>query len=213
MGLTSGILAAFCLCMPAAPPSASSSSSLVHADTLAVNVNLEFDPSITSSAIKAIAKDEAAAIWRVYGVDILWTDRRSDGAMSLDAIVERDHEHVDVDGSRLVLGRTTIALNTAAQAPIHISFDAINALVERRYAANVWRQERESGTGLGRVLAHEIGHVLLGAPAYHDPDGLMRTTFVANDFVWGQRSRFQLTEQSAARLRARIASLSNAPHR
>jgi len=72
---------------------------------------------------------------------------------------------------------------------------------------NPWRQERGSATGLGRVLAHEIGHVLLGVPAYHDPDGLMRTTFVAEDFE-GARSRFQLMEQSVVRLRARIASLS-----
>jgi hypothetical protein len=204
MGLTSGILAAFCLCMPAPPPSSSS-----HADTLAVYVNLEFDQSITSKAIKAIAKDEAAAIWKVYGVDLLWTDRQNSSALSLDVKVERYNQQIDINGSRLVLGRTAIGSNAAAPAPIHVSFDAINALTEHRYGANMWRQERESATGLGRVLAHEIGHVLLGAPAYHDPEGLMRTTFVANDFVWGQRSRFQLTEQSAVRLRARIASLSN----
>jgi hypothetical protein len=204
MGLTSGIVAAFCLCMLAPPPSFSS-----RADSLAVSVNLEFDQSITSKAIRAIAKEEAAAIWRAYGVDLVWTGRKGTGALSLDAIVDRYDRHGDISGLPLVLGRTIIASNAGAQAPIHISFDAITVLVEHRSISNPWRQERESATGLGRVLAHEIGHVLLGAPAYHDPDGLMRTTFVADDFVWGQRSRFQLTERSAARLRARIASFSN----
>jgi hypothetical protein len=203
MGLTSGIVAALCLCMPAPPASSTS-----HANTLAVYVNLEFDPSITSRAIKSIARDEAAAIWKVYGVDLVWTDRKAGGALSIDAMVERHNERVDIGGVPLVLGRTTIASDAAAQAPIHVSFDAITALIDRRYRASPWRQERESAMGLGRVLAHEIGHVLLGAPAYHDRDGLMRTTFVAEDFERG-RSSFQLTEQSVVRLRARIASLSD----
>jgi hypothetical protein len=70
--------------------------------------------------------------------------------------------------------------------------------------------EHAVALALGRVLAHELGHVLLGSPAYHDQDGLMRATFLSNDLARPERSRFRLTDRSVARLRARITSLSDA---
>jgi hypothetical protein len=60
----------------------------------------------------------------------------------------------------------------------------------------------------GRVLAHELGHVLLGSPGYHDPAGLMKARFMADDLVRLERSRFRLADSSIVRLRDRIATLS-----
>ena len=51
---------------------------------LAVHINVEFDPSITSTSIKTMAKDEAAAIWSAYDVDLQWTERETPAALSLD---------------------------------------------------------------------------------------------------------------------------------
>jgi len=178
-------------------------------DTLAVQVNLAFERSITSSTIKTIARDEAAAIWKVYGVDLRWSDPGAPAALTLDVIVERYPQRV-VDGSP-VLGYTTVASAPIAPAPIRVSFDAVDSLIEHRPGADPLRRQREIGIALGRVLAHEVGHVLLGAPAYHDRDGLMQATFPSDDLVKPGRSPFRLTPRSVARLRVRITSLSSPP--
>ena len=81
MSLTSSILAAYLLCISgAATPTAS--------ETLTVHVNVFFDDSITSQAIKAAAMDEAAGIWRKYGVDLQFAASGADAALSLNVIVQ-----------------------------------------------------------------------------------------------------------------------------
>jgi hypothetical protein len=176
-------------------------------DGLAVHVNLAFDPSITSSTIK-IARDEAATIWREYGVELLWTDAGAPSALTVDVIVDRHSPRLDADGSASVLGYTTIASAEAGPSPIRVSFDAVDSLIERRHGGDPLPHRRVIGIALGRVLAHEIGHVLLGAPPYHDPVGLMRTTFLSDDLVRPERSTFRLMPRSVARLRVRLAVLS-----
>lgn len=199
--LTRRILAALWMCAAGTPAAA-------HAADLAVRVNFTFDRSIPSKDIRAAAQDEAAAIWRAYGVDLLWTDTgRPD--LCLDAIVERHHRHVNLD-RLMVLGRTTIEPGETAHAFIRISFDAVDAVVEQQPIADLPVHDQAFAFALGRVLAHEVGHVLLGVPGYHDPEGLMRARIPSSDLVRMARLRFQLTAHSVARLRARIASLSDA---
>jgi len=173
-------------------------------DRLAVRVHLEFDPSIESSTIRKVAQHEAADIWKRYGIDLQWTDRGGRPDLSLDAVVERDH--VDPDAS-LVLGHTSVSLDASGPAPIHISFDAVNSLLRSQHGRASMPLDHEVALALGRVLAHEVGHILLGSPAYHDPAGLMRTTFLPADLVWGPPVSFRLTERSVERLRDRMASL------
>lgn len=203
MPVMSSILTAVLLCTAhtSAPPPA---------ERLAVQVNLEFDPSITSQLIKQGTSDEAAALWRAYGVDLVFADRRADAGLTLDVIVERSDRRPAPRQLTPVLGRTTIAPGAPMQAPIRISFDAIDSLLERSHGVNPMLHVYAIAAALGRVLAHEIGHVLLGAPSYHDADGLMRTTFVSDDLARPDRSRFFLAIRSAARLRTRIASLNDA---
>ena len=185
-------------------PALSAATPSEGATRLAVRVRLEFDRSITSGMIKKTAMDEAAAIWKVYGVDLLWADCDVRPGLSLDAIVERDHDRSLDHRAALVLGWTTVGATQPSQ-PIRMSFDALNSLIERSERSG-WLQERDLATALGRVLAHEIGHILLGAPAYHDRVGLMRTTIAAADLARCPRSCFRLTDQSVTRLHARMAS-------
>jgi hypothetical protein len=177
----------------------------VLAALLAVHLNLEFDRSITSADLKRIAREEAAAIWRDYDVELLWTDE-AEPALCLDVLVERNHQHVDAYGVPVVLAHTTIAGDLAIHAPIHISLDAVDALLDTAPVEAIFTRERAVATILGRVLAHELGHVLLGVPGYHDRDGLMRAKIPTQDLVRLERSRFRLSDHSAARLRARIAA-------
>jgi hypothetical protein len=62
------------------------------------------------------------------------------------------------------------------------------------------------GRALGRVLAHEIGHVILGAPG-HQPRGLMRFAFPPSELIGHSRLAYRLSPLEQARLRQREAEL------
>jgi hypothetical protein len=178
-------------------------------EALAVRINLEFDRSIASDLIKEIVKNEAAAIWSAYGVELVWSGSDAAAALSLDAIVTRQRPGLKPTRAHPVLGRAAIDASGAVNGPIHVWFDTIDSLLQRRETSNPALRDREFGRAVGRVLAHELGHVLLGT--LHDPDGLMRASFFGDDLARLDRSRFQLTDGSAGRLRAHIATLSEAP--
>ena len=60
--------------------------------------------------------------------------------------------------------------------------------------------------GLGRVLAHEIGHFLLASPA-HSTSGLMRPSFNGRVLGGFDRVSFRLDASVLPRLQARLARL------
>jgi hypothetical protein len=203
MPFISSVLTAFCFCAPSMslPP---------EWGRLRVNVNFALDHSITTKAIAPVAREEATALWQPYGVDLLWTDAGARAALSIDVFVEPGGRYVDTVGMQAVLGHTTIFPGPGAPSPIQISLSAIESLLEHHHSPNPFVHEAMLAKALGRVLAHEIGHVLLGVPGFHDPNGLMRTTFIPDDLARPERSQFRLTDRSIARLRVRIASLSRA---
>ena len=133
------------------------------ADALAVPVNLHFDSTITSEALAHIAREEAAALWVPYGVRLEWTACDGADALCLDATVERSPRRGNGGASPWVLGKSTISEDRIVPRSIHIAFDAVEAVVEGRSGATRLH-EHAVGVALGRVLAHELGHVLLGSP-------------------------------------------------
>jgi hypothetical protein len=60
------------------------------------------------------------------------------------------------------------------------------------------------GRALGRVLAHEVGHVLL-AGSSHARSGLMRASFVPAELVDYRRRAYTLSSAEVARLARRAA--------
>ena len=179
--------------------------------TLTVRVDIDFGRANTSPMVQTLAKNEAAALCGVYRVDLRWGDQDAVADLCLSTSVERSSPAVDGRGLS-VLARTTIAPEPTAhpRGPIRISFDAVAALLEARFGAQMPFHDVAIGLAIGRVLAHEIGHVLLGAPGYHDQAGLMRATFLTDDLARFDRSGFRLADTSVARLRERIEPLRNA---
>lgn len=191
-----------------APAPSSAIATGIAGGMLDVHVEIAFDPSIKSALTQRVAKDEAAGIWRSYGVNLHWNASETDGgsaAVCLEVIVERSRLQGSV---RPVLAQTTIASDDLVRGPIRVSFDTVEALLSQRTAEFPGPYEFMVGAALGRVLAHELGHVLLGSPGYHDREGLMRASFAVDDLVRPERARFQLSVFSVARLRRRIAALS-----
>jgi hypothetical protein len=57
---------------------------------------------------------------------------------------------------------------------------------------------------LGRAMAHEIGHLLLGANA-HSRSGIMRAHWSDQDLTMGTRGEFLFTAEQSRRMKTRLA--------
>lgn len=100
------------------------------------------------------------------------------------------------------------------RAPIRIDRDATEQLIRSLAVDELYRRLGRSdidstdlGRALGRILAHEIGHLLLGT-SRHQRRGLMRATFSAGDLVDPQPRTYDLSSEEVERLREREDSLS-----
>jgi hypothetical protein len=180
-------------------------------ETMTVRIGVDFASSATTSGIQAAATKEAAAIWHAYGVELASFDA-ADATMKLDVRVERHTPTSSGDGPDAfrVLGRTTFDRAGVVHGPIRISLDRIESMLLARDAEHPWFSERQMGRAIGRVLAHELGHVLLGVPTYHERRGLMRAVLSADDMVLPARNGVQLSDGSVRRLHVHLAELSKA---
>jgi hypothetical protein len=178
-------------------------------DPLVVTMNTRFDRAVSSSVIKSLARQEASDIWHDYGVEILW-DRYAEPALHFEVVIIRGKTEYVASSSFAVLGRTEIDRDGGVVGPIRVNYEAIEQLLEFRDTSSPLLHEREVGRALGRVLAHEIGHALLGLPAVHDTEGLMRLSIPVDDLVSPDRRFLQLSDASINRLRRRVQCLGDA---
>lgn len=177
-----------------------------------LGVHLRVDPSITSTYVVDGLKAEAAALWAPYGVRLEWVDVGGhepplDG-ITLDASLERESPRAELPA---VLGNVTVTSDAREAQPIRLSFDATEAALARRSQQSGGNMHgvvsyRDLARALGRVLAHEIGHVLLSAP-FHATAGLMRASFSVDQLARVDRTAFRLTCGNVDRLRARLSAL------
>jgi hypothetical protein len=167
------------------------------------------------SSITAVTvmQAEAARIWGRYSVAIDW---REPGP-ALDPSV-RFVVIVSPDTARCVPWRADRADAFAcfplvpegnARPVIKVFPDRVRRLVDRGVASICRRCleswiERLTATLLGRALAHEIGHYLLGAE--HSGTGLMKANIDAAELFTQEGDTLSLTN-------AQIASLGKAPRR
>ncbi len=176
-----------------------------------IQIHLQIDQSITRKVLIADVQDEAERIWRPYGVRITWPDAKSPAEpFSVTAILGWEIERSGVLGSPLILGRAFIDPMQPPRRPIRVSIDATEqtlALRPRSWTSIAGHvHERELARALGRVLAHEIGHVLLAVRS-HEQTGLMREAYTADELARPDRLPFVLTANSVGRLRSRLERL------
>jgi hypothetical protein len=176
-----------------------------------VSVHLQVNRSITSRVITADLKDEAERLWRPYGVHLEWTDSRTSAVaphgFSLEAVLDRQIDEPDLPKWTTVLGRAYLNLDVPNARPIRVSVNGTEQVLALRTTSRASIvsivHDHELGRALGRVLAHEIGHLLLGVP-YHDEVGLMRAVFRPDELAEPDRAPFRLTCIGVGRLRGRI---------
>jgi hypothetical protein len=183
---------------------------LARAD-ICIGVDLNFpDARSLSRVMVRTLKEEVTAIWLPYGVRVDWGSADGCGTVdgTFDVSFERRPATATVRSGERVLGSTYLQ-HRIAHAPIHIDFDAVaetvRSLTDERLLVLTGHHgvgSLEIGRALGRVLAHEIGHVLLAAP-YHQRHGLMRPSLRPGDLAAMERSTLTLSPGEVTRLRQR----------
>jgi hypothetical protein len=141
---------------------------------------------------------EATRIRRQEGVSLMWNTETTDGpglrvvfAQAEPRSPASDHRFAIAEFHR-VQGRIVASLGAAGRA--------VTAGMTRSGAWWLAQQHDHAlGLVLGRALAHEIGHFLLGA-AEHARRGLMRASFPARDLVDPRAAKFFLLDDGGAEL-------------
>jgi hypothetical protein len=171
---------------------------------IAVEVLLTVAPHLSADARAGLVR-EATALWRDAGVRLEWRpplDHPPARRLRLRVlVVERDARVMP--GTPIPVGellRTgegdALAFVSIAQAARVVVLAAPPAQREPGSLS-----DRRLGLVLGRAVAHEIGHYVLGGRA-HATVGLMRATFDPREFAGLDSAGFSLDPGGAARLRA-----------
>jgi hypothetical protein len=199
--------------LPAAPGAAAAG--------MCVATDVQFTGRTPPAAVVKVMANEAASIWDPYGVHLAFTgDSAAVSCAPIDASFEVVVEHRTtprmVKSRGPVLGSTYLQFLTIDHAPIRIDVEAINGILDRLSAGRLIAVAghpgifaADTGRALGRVLAHEIGHVLLAAPN-HQQSGLMRASFPPEELVSVQQWSFTLSKAEVERLRRRQQVLADA---
>jgi hypothetical protein len=166
------------------------------------------------STIVTRMKYETERIWSSLDVQIMWIDSLDAGAQThaqvLTAMLEEDSDPIWPEG------RGGAVLGSLHQPPSACGPGLARVWLRRiRRHISAVRLDGHPfdslpgafaqillGRALGRVLAHEIGHYLLGT-AEHATHGLMRARFAPQDLLEDARQRiYRLTSGERARLRS-----------
>jgi len=185
---------------------------------ICIQVDLRFAGVAPSPVTVQSMQNEAAKIWKHYGVQIQWPSRPGDVHCplvrgSFDVLVEYQPSSARRTSAPPVLGRTHLVPERIDCVGIYVDYDETLSLIESvgQYQLIILAGHPDIGPidigrALGRVHAHEIGHVVLGA-SRHQPFGLMRRSFAPAELVTLQRWAYTLSKKEVERLGLREREL------
>lgn len=162
---------------------------------------------LSGPALNTIQK-EASRIWLRHGVALTWTRAAAAYCDTVEQIVFDDDELIKLAGGKIdtALARTVFL---GRSRTIYVSVPrAFNMLAQLKDRFVTYSNDGESdiwgGTLLGRVVAHELGHVLLTTMA-HSKTGLMRPVFGLKDVLSDDERVNDLTPAESNRLASRFS--------
>jgi hypothetical protein len=150
---------------------------------------------------------EAGAIWSGVGLSIVW---RGGDAPAGDADVRVVFDEPPTSDRRpLMLGWVLFSADRP-DATIHLSVDNTRQLLAESTGViaemKVWQREALTARGLGRALAHELGHVLLESKG-HTARGLMRAQRTGAELFEPTRLPFAIDAGTRAAAATSVAAL------
>lgn len=172
-----------------------------------ISISVHASSPRLSQWMLTFALGEAKDIWLDAGVRISWRIEKEGAATDgLRVVIDDDPGTALSEG--LALG-WVIFEGDVPRPEIHLSY--VNAAVGLERSCQVgmlarWtplRIDEVVALALGRALAHEIGHYLLG-PTAHTPNGLMRAEWSPNDLYGEHRPYFRLTAVQRAAIASKL---------
>jgi hypothetical protein len=194
-------------------PSLVLAAALAGASLPPVHVALTFGmPSTIPPAIATAAVREAAAIWSEHRVVVdLALPCASEPDEAIVLTIQRGYgQGPTAANAKVALGAIAFAKDGTPYSFVTVFFDRLLRSIKNERLGDVAQErwppdlrERVIGRALGRVIAHEIGHYLLGTRA-HSSSGLMRSVQPFAELFALGNAGFLLSRDDEQRLARRI---------
>ena len=153
-------------------------------------------------------QEEATRIWIRHGIDLTWKQPVPATCTTIVSIVFDERELLKLAGGMrdAALARTVFA---GRSQTIYVSvlraFEMLSQMNQRhRVLSSGGARDFNGGTLLGRVVAHELGHVLL-TTTDHSKKGLMRPVFGLQDVLSTDEETTALSAIETTRLAMRFS--------
>jgi len=151
---------------------------------------------------------EATRIWIRHGIDLSWKQPVPATCPTIVSIVFDERELLKLAGGMIdtALARTLfIGRSQTIYVSVPRAFAMLSQLNQQNKMVNSGgARDYHGGTLLGRVVAHELGHVLLTTTA-HSPKGLMRPVFGLRDVLSSNEETTELSSTETSRLTMRFS--------
>ena len=151
---------------------------------------------------------EVERVWQAARVELQWATKLPSGEPIVDRIIAVHVTDNPPDGTPIppgAMGAVPIVAGRMRQV-IYVSPTAVKRLMATAHILpSDGRFADLYARTVGRVVAHELGHLLLRSVA-HRQTGLMRNAFVARDVVSGDVSRFALRGDDVGALEYLLAA-------
>lgn len=176
-------------------------------ESVSVCVSLTTKDLLSGQALRTL-QEEASRIWIRHGVALTWTQPAPETCPTVVSLVFDDSELVKLaGGSRDTALARTVFLGRAQTIYVSVPrvFVMLNQITQRNTAlASASERDLGGGTLLGRVVAHELGHVLL-TTLDHSDVGLMRPVFGLRDVLSSDDRTTNLSSVERGRLEMRFS--------
>jgi hypothetical protein len=194
-------------------PSLVLAAALAGASLPPVHVALTFGapPTIPSTIVTAAVR-EAAAIWSEHGVIVdLAVPCGSEPDEAIVLTIQRGYAQAPTGAyTNVALGAIAFAGDGTPYSFVTVFFDRLLRSIKNERLGEVAEErwppdlrDRIIGRALGRVIAHEIGHYLLGTRT-HSSSGLMRSVQTFGELFAVPHTGFLLSRGDERRLARRV---------
>lgn len=178
-----------------------------YSNTASACIRVTTRDHLSGPAFKTL-QNEASRIWLRHGVALVWNRPAASACDTIEDIVFNDEDLLKLAGGTkdtalartVFLGRSRTIYVSAPRA-----FEMLAQLRDRFVdISNNGERDFRGGTLLGRIVAHELGHVLLTTMA-HSKNGLMRPVYGLKDVLSDDERLNELTSGESNRLAMRFS--------